>query len=274
MEKINRQDKMLPAERKHYPKKTSIAIKKTSIMIDELAIRREEEERYKLTPYEKAYYEQLKTVFTTEHPAEDIQSAIDDAKKLKNIRKDYLTASKIQRERQEEKDKADRDSLGILMLATGTPIVLIGITLLNTFTAAGIAVIAAGTAMYIPAFIREVQKKRKARKELKKITEQVERFSEEINKRSANIDKVCKTYGIPINCLEYEKYLKPLHSAAKDYETLGQKETDYELLVQMNGSESFSMQIAHNLSELSGLSVKSEKEYKDIIEKLEDQIRN
>lgn len=265
---------MLPADRKYYPKKTSIAIKKTSIMIDELEMRREEEEQYKLTPYENSYYEQLKTVFTTDHPAEDIQNAIDDAKELKNIRKDYLTASKIQRERQNEKDKTEKDSVGLLMLATGTPVILIGVTLLSTFTTAGVAVIAAGAAMYIPAFIREVRKKRKARKELKKITEKVEELSEEIDRRSTNIDKVCKTYGIPINCLEYEKYLKPLHNAAKDFENIQQKKTDYELLVQMNGSESISMQIAYNLQKLSGLPVKDEKEYKEIIDKLEDQIRN
>ena len=147
----------------HVPKRTAIAIKKTSLLIDELELRREKEAEFKLTPAEVDQYLQLKEVFKTQRPAEKIESAIEDDKKLKEARKEFLTASKIQRDREEKKENTEKDSLGMLLLAAGTPVALVGITLLDTFMTAGIGVIAAGAAMYVPAFIKEVTKKRKAR---------------------------------------------------------------------------------------------------------------
>ena len=73
-----------------------------------------------------------------------------------------------------------------------------------------------------------------------------------------NVDKICSQYGLPINCLEREKYMVPLLEAAKEYEMLNQKETDYELLVQINGSQDISRKISKNLETILGLPVKEE----------------
>ena len=117
----------------HVPKRTTIAIKKTSLMLDELELRREKEAEFKLTPYEKDQYLQLKAIFASQRPAEKIENAIEDEKRLKQARKEFLAASKTEKEKQEIKEKADKDSIGGLLLATGTPIVLIGVTLIDTF---------------------------------------------------------------------------------------------------------------------------------------------
>ena len=257
----------------HVPKRTAIAIKKTSLLIDELELRREKEAEFKLTPTEVDQYLQLKEVFKTQRPAEKIESAIEDDKKLKEARKEFLTASKIQRDREEKKENTEKDSLGMLLLAAGTPVALVGITLLDTFMTAGIGVIAAGAAMYVPAFIIEVTKKRKARKELRDIEEKLDDLSDEIDERSRRIDKVCSSYGIPINCTEKQKYMVPLYEAAKEFERLEQKETDYELLLQLNGSESISREISKNLNLLSGTTIADEEKYKETLDKLEKQLK-
>lgn len=57
-----------------------------------------------------------------------------------------------------------------------------------------------------------------------------------------------RSYGIPINRTEKQKYMVPLYEAAKEFERLEQKETDYELLLQLNGSESISSEISKNLT--------------------------
>ena len=64
----------------HVPKRTTIAIKKTSLMLDELELRREKEAEFKLTPYEKDQYLQLKAIFASQRPAEKIENAIEDEK--------------------------------------------------------------------------------------------------------------------------------------------------------------------------------------------------
>ena len=158
-------------------------------------------------------------------------------------------------------------------MAAGTPIVLIGVTLLDTFMTAGVGVIAAGAAMYVPAFVREVTKKRKARKELREIKNKVDKLSYEIDEKSRNVDKVCGTYGIPINCLEKQKYMIPLLDAAKEYERLQQKEVDYELLLQLNDSNNISSEISKNLNLLSGETITDENKYKEALERLEKQIK-
>lgn len=109
----------------HVPKRTTIAIKKTSLMLDELELRREKEAEFKLTPYEKDQYLQLKAIFASQRPAEKIENAIEDEKRLKQARKEFLAASKTEKEKQEIKEKTDKDSIGGLLLAAGTPIVLI-----------------------------------------------------------------------------------------------------------------------------------------------------
>ena len=97
----------VPAKAAHYPKKTNLLLKRTSLLIDELEIRREEEKKFQLTPYEAGRYIQLKEVFKCQRPAEPIENALEDERALKEIRKEYLTASKIKRERQEIKENAD-----------------------------------------------------------------------------------------------------------------------------------------------------------------------
>ena len=160
----------VPAKTAHYPKRTNLLLKRTSLLIDELDVRREEEEKFQLTPYETGRYMQLKEIFRCQRPAEPIESALEDERALKKIRKEYLTASKIKRERQEIKENVDKDGVGGLLLATGTPVILVGVSLLETFMTAGVGVIVAGAAMYVPAFIREVTKKRKARRAFKDIS--------------------------------------------------------------------------------------------------------
>ena len=242
----------------HVPKRTTIAIKKTSLMLDELELRREKEAEFKLTPYEKDQYLQLKAIFASQRPAEKIENAIEDEKRLKQARKEFLAASKTEKEKQEIKEKTDKDSIGGLLLAAGT---------------AGVGVIAAGAAMYVPAFVREVTKKRKARKELREIKNKVDKLSYEIDEKSRNVDKVCGTYGIPINCLEKQKYMIPLLDAAKEYERLQQKEVDYELLLQLNDSNNISSEISKNLNLLSGETITDENKYKEALERLEKQIK-
>lgn len=264
----------VPAKTAHYPKRTKLLLKRTSLLIDELDVRREEEEKFQLTPYEAGRYMQLKEIFKCQRPAEPIENALEDERALKEIRKEYLTASKIKRERQEIKENADKDGVGGLLLATGTPVILVGVSLMETFMTAGIGIIVAGAAMYVPAFIREVTKKRKARKDLKEISNCLDSLSNEIDEKTMNVDKICSQYGLPINCLEREKYMVPLLEAAKEYEMLNQKETDYELLVQINGSQDISRKISKNLETILGLPVKDEKEYKKTLKKIEDQIKN
>ena len=151
--------------------------------------------------------------------------------------------------------------------------VLVGVTLLETFMTAGIGVIAAGAAMYMPMFIREITKKRKARKKLKNITENVDDLSETIDRKMANIDKICSMYGIPVNCTDREQYLSSLFDAATTYEALEKKETDYELLCQLNNSDKIKNQITENLKAMSGLTVVDENNFEDVLDKLASQLK-
>ena len=82
----------VPAKTAHYPKRTNLLLKRTSLLIDELDIRREEEEKFQLTPYEAGRYMQLKEIFKCQRPAEPIKNALEDERALKEIRKEYLTA--------------------------------------------------------------------------------------------------------------------------------------------------------------------------------------
>ena len=166
-------------------------------------------------------HDQLRETFKVSRPAEGIKSALEDERELKSIRKEYVTAAKIQRDRTELKENADNDSLGMVLIAAGTPMVLVGVTLLETFMAAGIGVIAAGAAMYMPMFIREIPERK--REKIKNITENVDDLSETIDRKMANIDKICSMYGIPVNCTDREQYLSSLFDAATTYEALEQK---------------------------------------------------
>lgn len=65
----------------------------------------------------------------------------------------------------------------------------------------------------------------------------------------------------------------PLYEAAKEFERLEQKETDYELLLQLNGSESISSEISKNLNMLSGTTITDEERYKETLDKLEKQLK-
>ena len=105
------------------------------------------------------------------------------------------------------------------------------------------------------------------------IKHKVDKLSYEIDEKSRNVDKVCGTYGIPINCLEKQKYMIPLLDAAKEYERLQQKEVDYELLLQLNDSNNISSEISKNLNLLSGETITDENKYKEALERLEKQIK-
>lgn len=261
-----------PSTLNHYPRVTMMTIKKTSLLIDELEIRREDEAVFKLTPYEKKTYECLKSVFhSKKHPSEKIQGAIQDEQQLKKTRKEYLIASKLEREQHKAKEKADNDSVGALLLASGTPIILIGFMLMESFMFPAIGIIIAGISMCLPAFIRETTQKRKARKKLRNAEAQTEELSDEIDALQENIDSVCNEYQIPINCPERLNYLTSLNEAAKKYEELTRKESDYELLCQINGSAAISREIALNLQKLSGLPVNNEADYSAILKNVERQ---
>ena len=107
----------------------------------------------------------------------------------------------------------------------------------------------------------------------RKVKNKVDKLSYEIDEKSRNVDKVCGTYGIPINCLEKQKYMIPLLDAAKEYERLQQKEVDYELLLQLNDSNNISSEISKNLNLLSGETITDENKYKEALERLEKQIK-
>lgn len=258
-------------DRIHIPKKTSRVIKETSLLIDDLEAKREMEENFCFTMAEQVKYSQLETIFHDDRPAEAIAVALEDEIALRDIRKQFLIASKIKNERTELKENADKDSVGMLLLAAGTPVVLVGVTLLETFATAGVGVIAAGAAMYIPAFIKEVTCKRKIKKELKDISKRLNMLSEEIDKRSKNVDHICALYGIPINCLERETYISALLEAANEFERLSQKKTDYDLLLKINESEAISKKISNNIKMLSGVVV-DENDYKTTLDKLTNQM--
>ena len=62
-------------DKPYYPKNTLRTLRKTGVLIDELEARREHEEQFKLTPYEKAMHDQLSETFKVSRPAEGIKSA-------------------------------------------------------------------------------------------------------------------------------------------------------------------------------------------------------
>lgn len=115
----------------HVPKRTAIAIKKTSLLIDELELRREKEAEFKLTPAEVDQYLQLKEVFKTQRPAEKIESAIEDDKKLKEARKEFLTASKYKGTGKKKKKIQKRTVLACCYLPPGLLLPLSGLLFLT-----------------------------------------------------------------------------------------------------------------------------------------------
>lgn len=265
------ENKLIQPDKMHIPRKTSRVIKETSLLIDDLETKREAEAEFRFTMSEQVEYAQLETIFHVDRPAEAIAIALEDEIALRDIRKQFLIASKIQNERTELKENVEKDSVGMLLLAAGTPVILVGATLLESFMTAGIGVIAAGAAMYVPAFIKEVTSKRKVRKELKDISKRLDFLSNDIDKRSKNVDHICSLYGIPINCLERETYISALLDAANKYERLSQKKTDYDLLLKINESEAISKKISNNIKMLSGVVV-DENDYKTTLDKLTKQM--
>lgn len=88
-----------------------------------------------------------------------------------------------------------------------------------------------------------------------------------------NIDKICSMYGIPVNCTDREQYLSSLFDAATTYEALEKKETDYELLCQLNNSDKIKNQITENIKAMSGLTVVDENNFEDVLDKLASQLK-
>lgn len=260
-------------DKPYYPRRTSMMLKRTSLLIDELEIRREQESRFKLTHAEVQSYNQLKTLFRDKQAADKIKGAIDDEKQLKQLRKDFLTASKIQRDCTNAKLSVDADKVELLLLVSGTPTIMIGLVLLDTFITAGVGTILTGVVMCIPSLVKSVTKKRKAKSDLKKINKQVESLSNDIYKKTKNIDNVCSEYGIPINCTERAEHMASLLNAANEFKRLEQKVIDYELLVRLNGTDTISREISNNIQMLSGLTVNDENEYDTIINELFEQFQ-
>ena len=89
----------------------------------------------------------------------------------------------------------------------------------------------------------------------------------------ANIDKICSMYRIPVNCTDREQYLSSLFDAATTYEALEKKETDYELLCQLNNSDKIKNQITENIKAMSGLTVVDENNFEDVLDKLASQLK-
>ena len=89
----------------------------------------------------------------------------------------------------------------------------------------------------------------------------------------ANIDKICSMYGIPVNCTDREQYLRSLFDEATTNEALEKKETDYELLCQLNNSDKIKNQITENLKAMSGLTVVDENNFEDVLDKLASQLK-
>ncbi len=252
--------------------KAKIAIKRTSLMIDELELKKEEEKEFELTPEEQAEYDKLKVFFKNDtYPVESIKEALKNENDVKGIRKDYLTAIKVQKERQQIKDSLSSDSLGIMLFASSAPVILIGVMLLDSIKVAGIGVIVAGVAMSIPVLINEVTKKRKAKKRLKQINETLDELSEEIHEKSTKTDDICSKYGIPLNCLDRDKYMERLLQKAIEYEAYNKKQSEYEKMVIANGTKELSEQIAKNLQFFSGVNIECEHEFNDAMKLIEDQ---
>lgn len=257
----------------YYPKQTNLIIKQTSLLIEELEIRRTEEQQFQLTNEEKELYTQLYDIFKNQHPVEPIKTAVEKEKEIKVLRKDFLAAVKDQHEKKDQKDNLEREYINSVLFATATPMVVLGTSLLNSFHSAGMGVIVAGIAMYLPALISEITKKRKANRILKKATIKAENLSEDIERKEMTVDKVCNQYGIPINCCQERlSYLEHLLDAASEYERLEQKKTDYELLMQLNESDRISQKISNNIFCISGLKITNETKYKVAIQKLEEQM--
>lgn len=255
-----------------YPVKTVAALKQTNVLMNELELKRFEEAKFRLTTFEQEQYIQLKEIFKCIHPAEELEQALEEAQDLKTLQKDYVTAVKIEKDKEENKKSLESDSSGLLILSSGMPIILLGLSLMSTFKIAGIVILTTGIAMYFPLFILEVTKKRRARKELNIISKQVEDLQFDITRKHKKVDDICSKYGVPINDLNEEKHISDILEAAKVYESLVQKQTDYELLMTMNNSNALSDQIAKNLYTISGIVPKNEDEYRQIINKLEDQL--
>ena len=70
-----------------------------------------------------------------------------------------------------------------------------------------------------------------------------------------------------------EQYLSSLFDAATTYEALEKKETDYELLCQLNNSGKIKNQITENLKAMSGLTVVDENNFEDVLDKLASQLK-
>ncbi len=251
-----------------------IAEKKLSLLIDELELRRDKEEKYKLTEEEIEKQHRLELLFNNKHPVKRIQNAIDDEEKLKKIRKKYLEASKELRDKENNNNKINSESDGLLLLATGVPLIIIGYIISDTFKSAGIAVMVVGALMNIPFFINEQIKKRKAKREYKEAESFLNELSEEIDSKSSYIDDVCCEYGLPINTIEKSKDIYPILEAAKEYEDLGQKESDYELLVQLNNSDKLKREIEEILEKLTGQKVTNEKDFHEIMTLIDKNIMN
>ena len=81
-------------EKQHYPKKTWMMIKKTSLLLDELELRREEEKKFLPTTQEQFLYAQLAEIFPSQRPAKEIETALEDEKKRKVLRSEFLDAAK------------------------------------------------------------------------------------------------------------------------------------------------------------------------------------
>lgn len=262
----DKQIDMLEFDERIKERKRRILEKKVNLLLEELELQKDEEQQYKLTTEEQEKRQNLSLLFHTQHPVNRIQNAIDNEEKLKKIRKDFLNASIEYKEKEGKLNKLESESDGILLLATGIPLIIIGYIISDTFKLAGIVVMLTGAFMHIPLFVNELLKKRKAKKEYKKAECGLNELSKEISSKSSYIDNVCDEYKLPVNTIDKTQSLYPILDAAKQYEELEQKETDYRLLVRLNNSSPIKQELASLLGTLAEQEVVGKSIEKNMIE--------
>lgn len=246
--------------------KRRLAEKRVSLSIEELQLKREEEKKYALTRTEQKRQAELSTVFSDACPSMRIRKAIEEDQKVKEIRKDYLDASKVKHEKEQAKIQAESNMTGMLLAAAGLPIAVIGLILMETFLLPGLIVCVTGGCITVPSLFAGAIKKRKTRAELRTANTEYEEKEYQMHRAMAKVDEVCKEFHIPVNDPDRSKHLVPLCKAAEEFESLAQKQMDYELFLRINGSDKLKASIVDDIRTLTGKTVTDEKVFAGVLE--------
>lgn len=250
--------------------KKLLAEKRVSLSIEELRLKREEERQYQLTPVEKQRQADLSAFFHDDHPAERIWKAIEEDRKVRGIRKAYLEASKVKHEKEQAKAQAESNAMNVLLIASGLPIAIIGFILMEAFWIPGLVVCVVGACMVVPAILSDVTKKKRVRSELKRANAVFEDLDYRMHKSAIKVDKVCTEFRLPVNASDKSRQLLPLYEAAEEYESLLQKQVDYELFLRISGSDRLKLSVVEDLRLLTGMTVTDERAYPGILEVLDN----